>query len=269
MVLSGVSIEDAVPIVDELRAAGIESICEQATQPLAQLVEDAPAVVVVGAPASANALAAGIAHDLRNVILFPLAMHLELADRALRVGNVARVREVIAAMMQVVGRGEATVARLVRDSRHGLANTKERVYPRELASRALEIASSHLRRSRNHVELVLELAAARQLEVEVADVVAAVVNLLVNAIDAMPHDGRVALQVTGDDGGVWFAVRDEGPGIPQTVRDRLFEPYFTTKVGGTGLGLAMVKLCVRRHGGRIEIDTGTTGTTMRLYFPFV
>jgi signal transduction histidine kinase len=265
VVLSGVSIEEAAPIVDELRAAGIESVCEQATEPLARLVGELPAVVVVGTGASQ--LAAGIAHDLRNVILFPLAMHAELAERALRAGNIERVRGVIAAMLQVVGHGEATIARLVRDSRHEIP--KQRVYPHELASRALEIANAHLRRSRSRVELVLEVAAARQLEVEIADVVAAVVNVMVNAIEAMPHDGRVALQVTADDAGVWFAVRDEGPGIPQAVRDRLFEPYFTTKPGGTGLGLAMVQLCVRRHGGRIEVDTGATGTTMRLYFPFV
>lgn len=88
------------------------------------------------------------------------------------------------------------------------------------------------------------------------------VNILLNASQATPRGGRVSLSVAaGPDGATCFTVADTGPGIPAEVRQHLFEPFYTTKSAGkgTGLGLAVAYSLVKRHGGRIEVDSPITG----------
>ena len=77
-------------------------------------------------------------------------------------------------------------------------------------------------------------------------------NLLLNAIQAMNHDGTVAIATRTQGRQVVVAVSDSGPGIPPDRIGRIFEPFFTTRTQGTGLGLAIVKKIVEAHGGRIE-----------------
>jgi nitrogen fixation/metabolism regulation signal transduction histidine kinase len=67
--------------------------------------------------------------------------------------------------------------------------------------------------------------------------------------------GHVVVSARPDDDGAIIAVEDDGPGVPDDMRDRIFDPYFTTKVDGTGLGLAIVKKIVVEHGGSIEVGT--------------
>lgn len=86
----------------------------------------------------------------------------------------------------------------------------------------------------------------------------AVINLIANALAAMQeHDApsRLAISIRVDDNGEWLVMRiaDSGPGIPPADRDRVFEPYFTTKKKGTGLGMAIVKKIIEDHGGTIQL----------------
>lgn len=97
---------------------------------------------------------------------------------------------------------------------------------------------------------------------------AAILNLLVNAFDAAGPAGQVAVRTSRDNGEVRIAIRDTGPGIPPEVEARMFDPYFTTKPDGTGLGLALTRTVVEQHGGRIEVDsTPDRGTTMTIVLP--
>jgi signal transduction histidine kinase len=77
-------------------------------------------------------------------------------------------------------------------------------------------------------------------------------NLVRNALDAMPGGGALRIRAAPGDGGVAFTVSDSGPGIPPEDLARVFEPYFTTKEGGTGLGLAIAQRIAEEHGGRLE-----------------
>jgi signal transduction histidine kinase len=96
----------------------------------------------------------------------------------------------------------------------------------------------------------------------------ALVNLVKNAMHAMTRGGTLALQ-TGEAGdGVWVSVSDSGGGIAQEQINRIFEPFYTTKKKGSGLGLMIVQRIVRAHGGRIELESHVgKGTTFRLWLP--
>jgi signal transduction histidine kinase len=97
------------------------------------------------------------------------------------------------------------------------------------------------------------------------------INLLVNARDAMPEGGTVRIEtspVTDPEEGVRLVVADTGPGIPADVLPQISEPFYTTKAAGTGLGLPLSYTIVREHGGRIEVDSAAgRGTTFIITLP--
>ncbi|HKB15930.1 MAG TPA: ATP-binding protein, partial [Planctomycetota bacterium] len=98
----------------------------------------------------------------------------------------------------------------------------------------------------------------------------AVVNLVENAIDAMPRGGVLELAVGSGSSpdSVVLSVSDTGRGLDPAVRDRLFEPYFSTKSSGTGLGLAIVRRAVEAHGGGISVESRPEGgTVFRIRLP--
>lgn len=94
----------------------------------------------------------------------------------------------------------------------------------------------------------------------------AVLNLIINAADAGGEQARILVSLTGDASGQWtISVEDNGPGVPESLREEVLEPFFTTKPDGTGLGLAGVVACSRFHGGAVEVgDSALGGARFRL-----
>jgi signal transduction histidine kinase len=93
-------------------------------------------------------------------------------------------------------------------------------------------------------------------------------NLLRNAAEAMQGRGAIDVAVTGDGSGLAVTIADHGPGIPDDLRLRVFEPYFTTKADGTGLGLALVRQTLEAHRGTIAVsETPGGGATFAIVFP--
>jgi len=93
-------------------------------------------------------------------------------------------------------------------------------------------------------------------------------NLLRNAAEAMKGQGAIDVAVTGDGSGIAVTIADHGPGIPDDLRQRVFEPYFTTKSDGTGLGLALVRQTLEAHRGTIALTaTPGGGATFAIVFP--
>ena len=93
-------------------------------------------------------------------------------------------------------------------------------------------------------------------------------NLYRNAAEAMKGRGAIDVTVTGDGSGLAVTVADHGPGIPAELHQRVFEPYFTTKDDGTGLGLALVRVTLEAHRGTISVaETPGGGATFAIVFP--
>ncbi|HEX5397581.1 MAG TPA: ATP-binding protein [Verrucomicrobiae bacterium] len=94
------------------------------------------------------------------------------------------------------------------------------------------------------------------------------VNLVKNAAQAMTTGGTLTLQTGETADGVWVSVTDTGGGIPQEQINRIFEPFYTTKKKGSGLGLMIVQRIIRAHDGRIEVESNVgRGTTFRIWLP--
>ena len=86
-------------------------------------------------------------------------------------------------------------------------------------------------------------------------------NLLENAVTYSEPGGRITLAASGEGDGVVLTVADTGAGIDAAVKDRLFEPFFSTKTSGSGLGLALVKRIAEDHGGGVSLETAPGGGT--------
>ena len=93
------------------------------------------------------------------------------------------------------------------------------------------------------------------------------VNVVLNAVQVSPPDGRVEIATSVRDGMLAVDVRDEGPGIPPEHLGRVFDPFFSTKKRGTGLGLSISNRIVQSHGGTIEVQQPGRGTVIRILVP--
>ncbi len=205
-------------------------------------------------------LCAGVAHDFNNV-LCALRLQLDLLRRHKSPG----LEEDIVRAIGSVGSGERLVQQL-----HGYARARE--------SQPIAVHVNRAITGRRDLweaaagagnELQLDVAEER-LVVEIDPVLLErmVLNLVTNAKDATAPGGRVRMMVRGEPDCVVLAVSDDGVGIEASVRERIFEPYFTTKGAGTGLGLSTVAAIVEKAGGRIEVESEPAqGATITVRLP--
>lgn len=219
--------------------------------------------------AAIGQLGAGVLHDVNNILnpILAAAYLIEsygaadpaIQDYARRIAHAAEM-------------GVARLARLRRFIRQDPIDEKsEPVDLGKLAEEVIAIATPlwESRDGSTAINVERDLAPGAIVRGSAAELRAAVLNLVQNALDAMPRGGTIAISTSVADGAVVLEVRDTGPGMPAEVRDRAFEPFFTTKGDrGTGLGLAEVYGIVRRHRGVTEIDSAPgAGTAVRLRLP--
>ena len=137
----------------------------------------------------------------------------------------------------------------------------------DVVNKTLELLRPELENRSLHVKTRL----ARQLTltpIDARQIQQVLVNLIKNAMHAMTRGGTLTLQTGESSDGVWVSVADTGGGIPQEQLNRIFEPFYTTKKKGSGLGLMIVQRIVRAHGGRIELESQVgRGTVFRIWLP--
>jgi signal transduction histidine kinase len=207
-------------------------------------------------------MSAGIAHDLKN-LLNPLLLYTDLIRDA--AGNRTEVLEICERVDRILVRGVETVERLRDFSRQ--SSEESGAVPTDLNAmvrEAIEISKPKL----DLINVLLDLGSPPLALIRPADCVTAIVNLLFNAADALEGKGTITVR-TGADDGSWVEVADTGPGIPLEIRDKILEPFFTTKGElGTGLGVSIVFAFTQRYGGRLEIESEPGhGARFRMWFP--
>ena len=213
---------------------------------------------------SLGQLVAGVAHELNNPIGFVHA-NLQLLDeyvRKLTLGqrsesDTRQVQEAIEKLLRRSREGTERVKKIVQDLR-----TFSRMDQAELADADL---NQELRRTlglmeprfKDGIRIASDLGELPSVRCYPAQLNQVFMNLLMNACDALGTGGTVSVRTRTAPGGVSLEFADDGPGIPEHVRERIFEPFFTTKpVGqGTGLGLSVSYSIVAKHHGRLEVES--------------
>ncbi len=203
-------------------------------------------------------MSAGLAHEVRNP-LNAAQLQLELLDRRLRRdGHGPRLTEPIVQAQQELTRLTALLDDFLAFARRPSSWSASTTSPRWSARR-----SSRSARSPSAAAPRLEIAGAEPLiaAVDGPKLHQVVANLVRNAIEA--GGGHVWVAVVPGEERFVIRVADDGPGIPEDVRARMYEPFFTTKESGTGLGMSIVHSLVALHGGTIDLDRRAWRHTVR------
>jgi PAS domain S-box-containing protein len=215
---------------------------------------------------SLTTLASGLHHEIKNP-LTALSIHLQLLEENLSNGHLGE------AVDELLGVLKTEVCRLngVLEDFRSFANLQNlTIQPTD----ALEVLEKTLR-------LIRPQAAEQQVQItllhpekelppvplDAEKFEQAVLNLVINALEAMPEGGQLRVSATVIGGEFRVSIQDSGPGIPPEIQASVFQPYFSTKSKGSGMGLALCEKLIGQHGGHIGYQTGAEGTTFEISIP--
>lgn len=206
-----------------------------------------------------GSLLAGVAHEVNN----PLAGLKNCVSRVERNDlSAAKKDEYLHLMREGLARIEDVVKRLL-DFARPAPLTLTRVSTRALAQQSTELVAPLLHERRVALRLI-EPEHDGFVRVDSHQIGQALVNLLLNAAYVSSAGGEVRVRLCQRDGLLGMAVEDDGPGIPAEIRDRVLDPFFSTKPPGegTGLGLAVTRTIVDAHGGELSFEFPEAGGTV-------
>jgi two-component system NtrC family sensor kinase len=214
--------------------------------------------------ASLGRLAAGIAHEVNNP-LQAIRNCLELAIEDIDAKRTVD-RELLTVAEQDVKRIRRIVSQLLDFSRPGSGEMQPLDVGKVVRS-VLKLVDRQLQRTR--VKLMTEIEKTSRVQINEDQFKQVILNLILNAEEAMPPDGgTLVVSVRQHNEEVYVSLTDTGTGIPETNMAKIFDPFFSTKIDGTGLGLAVSYGIVEGHGGRIEVKSEENkGSTFTVILP--
>jgi len=214
-------------------------------------------------------LASGVAHDFNNT----LAGILGRAQLLLRTNDPEKIKRGLDIIVKTAEDGAKTVKRIQDFARQRRDHNFELVSIDQILLDASEITRPRWKNcaeaSNIHITLELLIGSNAMVMGDDSELREVLVNMVFNAIDAMPEGGTLSLRTETVDESVVIKVLDTGVGMYPEVRSRIFDPFFTTKgKAGLGLGLAVSFGIIRRHGGNIEVESQYgKGTEFRITLP--
>ncbi len=246
-----------------------ERVCAELNVPWSEMRDVHRHIINTEKLASMGQMAAGVAHELNNplstILLYTHILGKKLAGRDDLDHDLKLVAEESERCKKIVG----NLLDFARQSRVHVQS----VDVREVVQQAVDSAAATVEPNGHTVELVVDVAPGLRADLDRDQMTQVLVNLVKNGVEAMEgRDGavRVRAHEVPETGRVHLAVSDEGAGIPQSARDKVFQPFFTTKsIGkGTGLGLPISYGIVKMHNGTIWFDTESgRGTTFHVELP--
>jgi signal transduction histidine kinase len=216
---------------------------------------------------SLEELSAAIAHEIRNPITAAKSLVQQIAEDPAASENAEHARVAV----EELDRVERSIAHLLRFAREEPFEPTA-LEVRELIESAVDLLRD--RAERQHVRIERDIERLPSLHADGEQLRKVLSNLISNALDAHAERPRpdawlkisAGQNLAGDE--VWIRVRDNGPGLDATQRSQAFRPFYTSKRGGTGLGLALARKVVARHGGSIElVDSKGPGAEFLISLP--
>jgi signal transduction histidine kinase/ActR/RegA family two-component response regulator len=214
-------------------------------------------------------LASGVAHDFNNT----LAGILGRAQLLQRTSDPEKIKRGLDIIIKTAEDGAKTVKRIQDFARQRRDHDFELVSIDQILLDASEITRPRWKNcaeaSNIHITVDLQIGSNAMVMGDDSELREVLVNMVFNAIDAMPEGGTLTLSTRADEQSVTIKVIDTGVGMYPEVRSRIFDPFFTTKgKAGLGLGLAVSFGIIRRHGGNVEVESQYgSGTEFRITLP--
>lgn len=210
--------------------------------------------------ASLGRVAAGIAHEIRNplsginIYLYNLG---KIYDKG---GKTDEIKEIVGEIKAASSRIESVIKRVMDFSKPGepkfiMVNINQPI------EEAINLSSVALRKGGIEIEKALE-ENLPQCYADPTLITQVLLNLITNAADAIKSvDGTKKIEITssGEKGYIFVRVSDSGPGVPQNLRGKIFDPFYTTKDGGTGIGLSLSNRIIADHGGSLDVGESRLG----------
>ena len=214
-------------------------------------------------------MAGGVAHDFNNI----LAVVLGRTQLALEDVKDEKLKKDLQIIEQTAIDAVTTVRRLQDFARVRVERNFEVLDLKEVIESALQMAESRLvklkEREGINIDVESKLRELAPVEGDVAELREGLLNIIFNAMDAMPKGGKITIEAKQTNKWATVSISDTGIGMPKEIMDRIFEPFFTTRMHkGTGLGLSVTYGIIQRHRGEISVEsTVGVGSTFYIKLP--
>ncbi len=210
---------------------------------------------------SLGEIAAGLAHEIRNP-LGAVKGALEIIES--RAAAASPEAEFATLASREIARLDNLISEFLAYARpHDPERREVDIY--DVLERVASLVAGEA--ERHGVVLDLKRTLLPTVSIDAEQMAQVFLNLVLNAVQVTPSGGHVQIAATGSPGTLMVDVCDQGPGIPEEHRTRVFDPFFSTKKNGTGLGLSISQRIVQSHGGSIDVLQAARGTIVRVLLP--
>ena len=219
--------------------------------------------------AAVGRISAQVAHEIRNP-LSAIGLNAELLDEEFMLGLEGKAQTEARQLLSAIAREIERLNEITEGYLQLARMPRPRIQSCDLNTLVTDfIAMSRPEFKNNQIEIELRLATESPLtQSDPGQIRQALLNVVRNSMEAMPEGGTIRVETLLSSTACRIVVEDNGPGIPDTELHRVFEPFYSTKSAGTGLGLSLTQQILADHGGHIDVESNTPrGARVSLSLP--